>query len=181
VVPERQVSSERLILSRLGDVHVRALWQPEDTAAFLRFGAALAPEDLRLRFGVPSRWGAVLAARLWRRDGTDFAAFDPAGEILGIGNLIGNEIALAIRSDRKRRGLGRLLLGRLVRFAGDNGICELLASVLAENFPMLALARSEGFRAVGIAGPMVSLQLPLARRAAPAFGGAAPAALERTP
>jgi acetyltransferase len=66
-----------------------------------------------------------------------------------------------VRSDLKHRGLGRALLQRLLRHAVDEGMTEVLGSVLAENRPMLALAEVAGFRAVARDGSMVSLRLCL--------------------
>jgi acetyltransferase len=152
---------KRVLVPRLGEIVIRPLHRPDDEGAFQRFGAALAPDDLRLRFAVPTRWGPSAARRLVALDGTAFAAFDHQGEILGLGDVAGKEIALAVRSDAKRRGLGRVLLQRIVQHALEHGMTELLGSVLAENRPMLALARIAGFRAAGFEGTMVSLRLCL--------------------
>jgi acetyltransferase len=93
--------------------------------------------------------------------GTVFAAFGEDGEILGVGRLVENEMALAVHSKLKRRGLGRLLLERIVHFACEHGIAEITGAVLAENRPMLGLARAAGFRITGFEGPMVSIRLCL--------------------
>jgi RimJ/RimL family protein N-acetyltransferase len=148
-------------LPGLGKVRLRQLRRPEDEAAFRRFGAALAPEDLRTRFAVPTRWSPAVAERLWALDGVAFAAFDEGGEILGMGEVVGTEVGLAIRSDLKRHGLGRALLERIVRHAFEEGATELTATVLAENFAMLDLARRIGFRETGLAGTEVSMRLCL--------------------
>jgi acetyltransferase len=145
----------------LGKVRLRQLRRPEDEAAFRRFGAALTPEDLRTRFAVPTRWSPALAERLWAREGVAFAAFDQGGEILGIGEVVGTEVGLAIRSDLKRHGLGRALLERIVRHAFEEGATELTATVLAENGAMLHLARRIGFHETGLAGTEVSMRLCL--------------------
>jgi len=148
-------------LPDLGKVRLRQLRRPEDEAAFRRFGTALTPEDLRTRFAVPTRWGPAVAERLWAHDGVAFAAFDQGGEILGIGEMVGTEVALAIRSDLKRHGLGRALLERIVRHAFEEGATELTATVLAENGAMLDLARRIGFHGTGLAGTVVSMRLCL--------------------
>jgi acetyltransferase len=152
---------ERMFLPRLGDIVVRPLDRLADGRACQRFGAALEPDDLRLRFAGPTRWSAALAERLVPREGTAFAAFDGSGEILGLGEVVGSEIALAVRSDVKHRGLGRLLLERLVRHALEHGMTEVVGTVLAENRPMLALARLAGFRVSAFEGAVVSLRLGL--------------------
>jgi acetyltransferase len=152
---------DHIVLPKLGDVLVRELRRPEDEEAYLRFGAAMAANDLRMRFAVPTRWTLALAQRMLKLNGTAVAAFGEDGEILGVGRLVGNEIALSVRSELKRRGLGRVLLERIVHSALEQGIVELTGTVLAENRPMLALAQTAGFRITGFEGPMVSMRLCL--------------------
>jgi hypothetical protein len=69
---------ERLLMlaPRLGAIVIRPLDPEDDRAAYERFGAALAAEDLRLRFAVPTQWGPDAARRLVPEDATTFAAFD---------------------------------------------------------------------------------------------------------
>jgi acetyltransferase len=152
---------ERVLVRGVGKILVRPLRRPDDDQAFLRFGAAMTPGDLRLRFAGPINGSLLAAQRLLALGGTAFAAFDGHGEILGVGQVVANEIALTVRSDLKRRGLGRTLLERLLRHAIEHGVTELAGAVLAENRAMLALARTAGFRATGFAGTMVSLRLCL--------------------
>ena len=152
---------DRIVLPELGQVLIRELRRPEDEDAYLRFGAEMAADDLRMRFAVPIRWSIALAQRMLMLDGTVFAAFGEDGEILGVGRLAGNEVALAVRSKLKRRGLGRALLEHIVHSALEHGIAELTGTVLAENRPMLALARVAGFRKTGVEGPVVSVRLCL--------------------
>lgn len=143
----------------MGEIVVRPL-AAGDEAAYLRFGAAIAPDDLRLRFAGSVRPTLALARRLLALDGTVVGAFE-AGEILGVGRIVSGEIAVTVRSDLKRRGIGRVLLERLVREAVEGGITELAGYVLAENRPMLTLARTAGFQATGSEGNMVSIRLCL--------------------
>lgn len=152
---------DHIVLPELGEVLVRELRRPEDEEAYLRFGAAMAADDLRMRFAVPTRWSSALAHRMLMLSGVAFAAFGEDGEILGIGRLVENEIALTVRSNLKRRGLGRVLLERIVHSALEHGIPELTGTLLAENRPMLALAQTAGFRITGSQGPMVSIRLCL--------------------
>lgn len=98
---------DRIVLPELGEVLVRELRRPEDDEAYLRFGAAMEPDDLRMRFAVPTRWSPALAQRMLMLNGAAFAAFGEDGEILGIGRLAGNEIALTVRSELKRRTRAR--------------------------------------------------------------------------
>jgi acetyltransferase len=147
-MPER----EMLTLPGLGAVAIRPL-EAGDRAAYLDFAARLTPEDIRLRFFRPI-WrldGRLLAELLDidhdRREA--FVAMDETGAILGVARVVEGEFALIVRSDLKRRGLGRVLLDRLVRYAIERGFIAVDGTVLAENEPMLNLARHAGFRAVG--------------------------------
>ena len=60
--------------------------------------------------------------------------------------ILAAEFALLVRRDCGRLGLGRLLLGALVDHARRRGIGRVWGVVLAENRPMLELARAMGFR-----------------------------------
>jgi GNAT superfamily N-acetyltransferase len=52
------------------------------------------------------------------------------------------EIALVVRDEEQRQGIGIFLLGHLVRIAQRGGITSLSASMLAENNAMLGLIRT---------------------------------------
>lgn len=118
-------------------------------AVFIRH---LDPEDIRFRF---ASWH-VSPGHLWPRDdgaadGAAFVAVDAAEAVLGVINLIrlsagAAEIAVIVRSDCKRRGIGRALLDRAAQWAADAHMDELVGLVLTENTAMLALAHAMGFR-----------------------------------
>ena len=55
------------------------------------------------------------------------------------------EFAVAVRSDWHRRGVGQLLMARLIEAAQQSGISELVGLVLRENKPMLNMCRKLGF------------------------------------
>ena len=55
------------------------------------------------------------------------------------------EYAVAVRSDWKGRGIGYVLMRRLIEIARQYGIGELVGDVLRENEPMLAMCRELGF------------------------------------
>jgi acetyltransferase len=55
------------------------------------------------------------------------------------------EHAIAVRSDWKGRGVGDVLMTRLIDVAGQIGIGELIGDVLHENRPMLDMCRELGF------------------------------------
>jgi acetyltransferase len=155
------IEVERAPIAYVGEIVIRPLHRVDDEAAYTRFGMALAAEDLRMRLAGPARWSSELAPRLFGFDGTPFAAFDDRGQILGVAGIVENDISLAVRSDLKRHGLGRVLLRHLLSHAFEHGFTELGGSVLSENRPMLELAKAVGFRATGFEGPLVSIRLCL--------------------
>src|SRR6516165_7740615 len=55
------------------------------------------------------------------------------------------EYAIAVRSEWKGRGVGYLLMTRLIDVARQRGIGELTGEVLLENEPMLQMCRELGF------------------------------------
>jgi acetyltransferase len=152
---------ERVFIPELGEIVIRPLRQVEDEAAYFRFGMALAAEDLRMRLAGPARWSSELVPRLFGFKGAPFAAIDARGDILGVAGIVEHEISIAVRSDLKRHGLGRVLLEHIVGHAFEHGFTELAGSVLAENHAMLELARTMGFRSTGFEGPLVSIRLCL--------------------
>lgn len=164
--PSMPAASERAWLPRLGGLMIRPL-APGDIGAYRAFGAKLARDDLRLRFaGLVKLDDPAFCARLLDIDHDRvevLAAFDAAGAMLGVARLSRTapaeaEAALIVRSDLKRRGLGRLLLDRLARYAADRGIDTLSAQVLHENYPMLRLAMTAGFHPVATRGFLVELR-----------------------
>jgi acetyltransferase len=130
----------------------------EDAPAIVDLFEHLTPEDVRARFLVGLR--ALPPKLLERLSHPDrerelaLAAFhpDPHGSLCGVARLASDaddrnraEFAVAVRSDWKRRGLGRALLEALIRGARGRGIGELRGEILGENAPMIALARKLGF------------------------------------
>ena len=55
------------------------------------------------------------------------------------------EFAIIVRSDQKGRGLGRILLEKMVRYCRGHGTGEIMGQVLSQNAAMLSLARKLGF------------------------------------
>jgi len=115
------------------------------------------PDDLRLRFFSPMRaLPHALAARLsqidYDREMALVARTEPDGPALGVARFSSDpdrtsaEFAVALRSDWKGRGLGWLLMTRIIAIARQRGIGEMIGDVLHENQPMLRLAQSLGFR-----------------------------------
>jgi len=78
-----------------------------------------------------------------------------AEEILGVARACADpdnnraEFAVLVRSDLKGRGLGTLLMRKLIRYCQQHGTRELWGAVMADNAAMLHLSRSLGFRVRG--------------------------------
>ena len=76
---------------------------------------------------------------------------DGRDETLGVVRAVADpdnieaEFAILLRSDLHRRGLGRLLLDKMIRYCTAQGTRRLTGLALRENRPMAALARSLGF------------------------------------
>jgi acetyltransferase len=62
------------------------------------------------------------------------------------------DFALVVADRWQGRGLGRLLLGRLMAHAAERGVRWLEGRVLADNRPMLALAERLGFQLQSVPG-----------------------------
>lgn len=128
--------------------------RPEDEPLLQDLFSHMSREDLRLRFFAPMReLSHSLAARLsqidYDREMALLAQHD--GMTLGVARYFADpdrlsaEYAIAVRSDWHERGLGYLLMNRLIEVARQSGIGELVGEVLAENKPMLEMCRELGF------------------------------------
>ena len=54
------------------------------------------------------------------------------------------EAAIVVRDDYQKRGLGKIAMQRLVRYARDHGVHGLVATVHANNTPVLTFIRNTG-------------------------------------
>jgi acetyltransferase len=126
----------------------------EDEPVLQDLFAHLSPEDVRLRFFTPMReLSRSLADRLpnldYLREMALVAHHD--GAILGAASYFIEpdaktaEFAVTVRSDWHGRGVGYLLLTRLMEVARHAGLDELSGLVLRENKPMLDMCRDLGF------------------------------------
>jgi acetyltransferase len=128
--------------------------RPDDEPLLRDLFAHMNPEDQRLRFFAPMReLSHSLAARLsqidYDREMALMAQHD--GATIGIVRYFADpdrlraEYAVAVRSDWKGRGVGYLLMMRIIEVARDAGIGELVGEVLHENKPMLDMCRALKF------------------------------------
>lgn len=166
VVNSQFHAAEEVWLPRIGGFHVRRLCVA-DQEACLRFGASLDREDLRLRFSTPVKLDSPSFREQFLAIDRDrleaLAAVDAPGAVLGVVHLArtstaSGDVGLVVRSDLKRRGLGRLLLDRVFLHAADLGLAELTAQILYENRPMLELAVRTGFYCIGNDGASAEMR-----------------------
>ncbi|MFF5181278.1 GNAT family N-acetyltransferase [Micromonospora sp. NPDC000316] len=123
-------------------------------------GGASLPQPARLRRLLEPSRGVTLIATSTAPDGA-------ADSVVAMANLLGEgdeaEVALLVRDDWQRRGLGSALLRRLVQHADRAGYAALLLHVQAENTPMLrTLHRLGRPSTVERDGALVTLTVPLA-------------------
>ena len=128
----------------------------DDEPLLQDLAAHMTPEDLRLRFfaamrGLTHELAAQLSHIDHDRDAAVLAFAEDAEEVLGVARFSADpdhriaEFAIAVRSDRKRHGLGHLLMARLIQLARQRDIDALVGEVLPENAAMLKLCREFGF------------------------------------
>jgi len=129
--------------------------RPEDEPQLIAGFATLSPEAVRLRFFSTMRQlPHGLAARLTQIDYDREMALvvtrpGPAGKqpIFGVVRLAADpdneraEYAIVVRDDMTGRGLGTLLMQRILDYARRRGIGEVFGDVLGENRRMLDLCR----------------------------------------
>lgn len=133
--------------------------RPDDTERHLAFLRRLDPEDIRMRiFSSRREIAPSELARLTQIDYEREMAFiavapgeDGQPETLGTVRAVTDadnaraEFGIIVRSDLKGRGLGLLLLRKMIRYCRDRGTGELVGDVLRENGAMLKLAKALGF------------------------------------
>ncbi len=129
---------------------------PEDEDLFVKFFEGLSVDDIRLRFFAPMKeFSHRFVARLTQIDydrSMAFVALSPNGqEMLGVSHLILDadrevgEYAVIVRSDLKGKGLGWMLMQKLIEFARVEGVTTIIGDVLNANTTMLDMCRNLGF------------------------------------
>lgn len=133
--------------------------RPEDEPRFRDAFKKLSPEVVHLRFfGLIREMSHTMAARLTQIDYEREMALvlterKPAGiaDVFAVVRLLADpdgaraEFSIVVRDDLTGKGLGRLLMRRIIDYAADRGIGELFGDVLQANGRMLDLARHLGF------------------------------------
>lgn len=142
----------------------RVLWlrpiAPADAEPIRQVFPLLSPEEVRLRFLHPIKEMSLqMAHRLTHIDPLRQFALVLAEPLPPGEALVGAVARLAIDADTRHaefailvsrflagRGLGRLLMKRLVVWARQHALDSIYGDVLGENLPMLSLADTLGFR-----------------------------------
>ena len=141
-----------------GVIELRPI-RPEDGPQHRVFIERLAPEDIRLRFfSVRRELPRSELARLTQIDYAREMAFiavqsqpDGPAQTLGVVRAVIDpdnvdaEFAIIVRSDMKGRGLGHMLMRKMIDFLIGRGTQRMVGDILRENHGMRDLARSNGF------------------------------------
>lgn len=144
--------------------------RPEDGQRLAAFYASASPADMRLRFfmsrrEVPRSELARYCQIDYEREMT-FIALDGeamAGEVRAVCDPDNRraEFAIQVAAAWQRRGLGRALMDKLLRYLRARGAAEVFGHCLSENVGMAVLARHAGFEVRDEADGTVSMRLAL--------------------
>jgi ribosomal protein S18 acetylase RimI-like enzyme len=144
-----------------------------DRRTVTRLFARLSPESRLRRFLSPvSTLGErdlAFLSDVGRTGHQAVAALDARdGSVVGIARYVQHhgrpeaaDVAIAVADELHRRGIGSLLMDRLVACAQTNGFDLLTATTLWENRAARALLKSAGFQAIASAGAEIELELAL--------------------
>jgi acetyltransferase len=142
---------------------------PADAAAQRALCEAMAPPDFRL-FGAGPPVPGGLAGEPGALDGVGLVALRGEGGDAGLVGLarlaldpdgVAGEFALLVHPAAQRRGLGRLMMERLLGESRRRGLRLVRGAALPRNTAMLALARAAGFQLLPAADGTVELMLAL--------------------
>ncbi|MBX3606175.1 MAG: bifunctional acetate--CoA ligase family protein/GNAT family N-acetyltransferase [Piscinibacter sp.] len=148
--------------------------RPDDEARLQSFYAHATPSDMRLRFffarrEVPHSELARYSQIDYDREMTFVAVLPDAGDdgLLGEARAVCDpdnrraEFAVQVRTGWQRRGLGRTLMDKLMRYLRERGVQEVHGECLPENPGMAALARRAGFTFEPARGGLIGLHREL--------------------
>ena len=168
---------EQTVRWRDQDLVIRPI-RPEDAPAHIEFFQALDPADVRARaMGTIKALRPGDVARLTQIDYDREMALiatrqraDGGWETLGAArshaapDRSSAEFAVVVRSDLKGKGLGGILMAKLIAHCRAGGVSELRGETFADNAKMLKMARALGFRLESdLEEGVVRLVLPLRR------------------
>jgi acetyltransferase len=128
---------------------------PDDERAHADFIGRMDPSDLRRRFFDAN--GASHPGERARIDHDREVVFVAVREPQRSGEIVGEarahvypgastaELAIMVRSDMRRRGLGRALLRKTIEYCAAHRL-EMIAQILPENEAMIRLAKRSGMQ-----------------------------------
>jgi acetyltransferase len=131
--------------------------RPQDASALGALISALTPQTRRRRFhGAINGASASWIARMVHPDPERELALVVEAGMPGAAQMVGEarwarcdteeaEFALVVADAWQRHGIGRRALIALLASAGEQGLRQMRGDVLADNMPMLSLARHLGF------------------------------------
>ena len=147
--------------------------RPEDESSHRDFMNKLSSEDLRLRFfGYVHEFTHSQLAKLTQIDYDREMAFvattkDDPPNTLGVVRTffdpdnVSSEFAIVVRSDIKEKGIGKLLMEKMIRFCKERNTRYLTAYTLRENKAMQHLAKKLGFDVRSVADDPETVELIL--------------------
>lgn len=128
--------------------------RPGDAASLMQFASRTRASDLRMRFhGAVSQISETTATRLCQIDydremvlvaQEADAAFSGVVRLVFDPDFEAAEMAIIVRSDVQRQGLGQMLLEEALRYARLRGAKRVFGEVLSDNVATLQLARKVG-------------------------------------
>ncbi len=144
----------------------------EDEPALKFFHETLSAESLRYRFFTARRnfrhRELAKFAQIDYQQEMAFVAENKEGKILGVvrtwtdADKVQSEFSVLIGDKAQGMGLGFRLMNKMIQYCTDQGTVEMMGTVLADNGPMLKLARKLGFKVVRhLDGDIVEIVLPL--------------------
>jgi acetyltransferase len=153
ILPYPARYEQRWPLQGGGEYNVRPI-HPDDSQMLQVLVSQLSPESRYFRFA--SSMAELPPSMLARFTLIDYdremaLVAQHAGAVLGVARYsadpdrLSAEYAIAVRSDWKGRGVGYLLMTRLIDVARRQGVGELVGEVLYDNRQMLAMCRELGF------------------------------------
>lgn len=157
---------------KVGDaLSVRAI-KGEDEPALKTFHENLTSETLRYRFFTSRRHfrhsEMAKFAQIDYQQEMVFIALNKHGEILGEvrtwtdADQVQAEFSVLVGDKAQGIGLGRILMNKMIDYCKQQGTMEMMGVVLADNRPMLALAKKLGFEVLRTAeADVVEIVLPM--------------------
>jgi len=136
--------------------------QPEDELQHAEFISALSPDDFRMRFQPKAKQLPQLQrSRSVLIDYDREMAFiatakgdDGKYQTMGVVRAFADpdnvraEFVIVVRSDMKRKGLGAVLMNKMIPYCRSRGTVELVTQATKENRQMMSFAKQFGFKLV---------------------------------